>query len=470
MIRRYLMALRVGLMLLDGMMAVGVFVIVAALRFIDGGMGTLLEALGGVPLWLAAGAFAVVWVVALWASGLYQLEVRWRIWSEVRDVARATLAVLAFTLSTLFIVKGTDVSRLFLAFLFIAQPTVTLAGRLVLRAVFESVRRRGHDPRFMLVAGTGKLAQDFAEWVERHAGLGVRIVGHLVVPGEVETAVTRPVLGTIDDIEAIFHSHVIDEVAVCLPATAAGYLEPIVGLAASEGKTVRVATDPVEEILPGAVHEEIDGLVLRSLVHDGQREMGLIVKRAMDIAGAALGLVVFGPIILATALAIRVSDGRPVLFGQTRIGLNGRPFTMYKFRTMVPDAEAQLNAIMHLNERSGAAFKVREDPRITRVGRWIRKTSIDELPQLWNVLNGSMSLVGPRPPLPREVAEYDIWHRRRLSMKPGITGLWQIEARHEPDFNRWVEHDLLYIDGWSIWLDLKIMLRTIPALVMHSGH
>ncbi len=128
-----------------------------------------------------------------------------------------------------------------------------------------------------------------------------------------------------------------------------------------------------------------------------------------------------------------------------------------------------METVRHLNERSRVAFKATNDPRITRMGSWLRKTSIDELPQLWNVLTGSMSLVGPRPPLPSEVVEYDIWHRRRLSMKPGITGLWQVEARHEPDFDRWVEHDLVYIDGWSIWLDVKILLRTVPALLAHGG-
>ena len=137
---------------------------------------------------------------------------------------------------------------------------------------------------------------------------------------------------------------------------------------------------------------------------------------------------------------------------------------------MVVDAEERLDEVRHLNERNGAAFKATNDPRITPIGRFLRTTSIDELPQLWNVLTGSMSLVGPRPPLPDEVAEYDVWHRRRLSMKPGITGLWQVEARHEPDFDRWVEHDLVYIDGWSIWLDLKILARTVPALLAHGGH
>jgi lipopolysaccharide/colanic/teichoic acid biosynthesis glycosyltransferase len=157
-------------------------------------------------------------------------------------------------------------------------------------------------------------------------------------------------------------------------------------------------------------------------------------------------------------------DGRPVLFAQTRVGLHGRTFRVLKFRTMVPDAEARQAQLEALNEIDGHAFKLADDPRLTRSGRILRAASLDELPQLWNVIRGEMSLVGPRPPLPREVAGYDLWHRRRLSMKPGITGLWQVQARREEQFDRWVELDISYIDRWSIWLDLKIMLRTIPAM------
>jgi lipopolysaccharide/colanic/teichoic acid biosynthesis glycosyltransferase len=169
------------------------------------------------------------------------------------------------------------------------------------------------------------------------------------------------------------------------------------------------------------------------------------------------------------AVGVRVRDGAPVLFRQTRIGEHGRPFKVVKFRTMAVDAEERLSELEALNEIQGHAFKVTHDPRVTRTGRFLRALSLDELPQLWNVLRGEMSLVGPRPPLPREVDGYDIWHRRRLSMKPGITGLWQVAARREPEFDRWVRMDLEYIDRWSLWLDLKIMARTIPAVIGHEG-
>lgn len=461
------MALRVGLMLVDAVSAVVVFLLVSFLRFSDGNPSQMWE-LVGIDIRLAASLFALTWVGALWYLGLYALRARWRLLSEAKDIAKATLVVVALTLSGLFALKLEDVSRLFLLLLFGTQPVVTLTGRAVMRWWFAALRRQGYDTRYMLVAGTGTLAQSFADQVASHPGLGMRVIGHLAIPGEVRL-VSRPILGTVDDIEEIFHSRIVDEVAVCLPPTAAHYLEPITGLAAGEGKTVRIPLDPGEELLPNAHHEEFEGFLVRSLVHDGHREVGLVVKRVIDIVGAVAGLLILSPILAITAVLVGVRQGSPVLFRQTRIGLQGRPFTIYKFRTMIRGAEDRLDEVRHLNERQRVTFKATNDPRITPIGRWLRKTSIDELPQLWNVLNGTMSLVGPRPPLPGEVVEYDIWHRRRLSMKPGITGLWQVEARSEGDFDRWVERDLVYIDGWSIWLDLKILLRTVPAVLNREG-
>ena len=193
------------------------------------------------------------------------------------------------------------------------------------------------------------------------------------------------------------------------------------------------------------------------------------MKRALDLTVAAAALVVLSPLLAIVAAWIRVRDGSAVLFRQTRIGVHGRPFKVVKFRTMVPNAEELLTELDEQNEIQGQAFKITDDPRVTRTGRLLRALSIDELPQLWNVLRGEMSLVGPRPPLPSEVADYDVWHRRRLSMKPGITGLWQVAARREPEFDRWVRMDLEYIDRWSLWLDLKIMARTIPAVITQQG-
>jgi exopolysaccharide biosynthesis polyprenyl glycosylphosphotransferase len=468
MIRRHLMTLRLALMLGDGVTAALVFLFVSFVRFGNTGW-TGIWSRSGIDIRMAAIVFGIGWVVALWYFGLYRLRARWRLRTEAKDIARSTLLVAALTLSILFVFKQQDVSRLFLLSLFTAQPLVTLGSRGILRLGFSELRRRGHNARYMLVVGTGRLAQDFADLVEARAGLGIHVIGHVSVPGEDVFPVTRPILGTIDAIERIFHTNIVDEVAACLPRELAAYLEPVASLAADEGKTVRIPVDPRDGALLNAREEEFEGLLIRSLVHDGHREVGLAIKRVIDVFGAAAGLVILSPLMLGAALAIRLRDGSPVLFRQTRVGLHGRHFTIVKFRTMAPDAEGRLEEVAHLNELSGAAFKVTDDPRLSRLGRTLRRTSIDELPQLWNVLKGEMSLVGPRPPLPSEVVEYDIWHRRRLSMKPGITGLWQVEMRQEPSFDRWVELDLNYIDRWTLWLDLRILLRTMPSVLMARG-
>jgi exopolysaccharide biosynthesis polyprenyl glycosylphosphotransferase len=462
------MALRLGLMVADGVSATVVFLLVSLARFGDGQWLGIWQQLG-IDIRLAAALFGIAWVASLWYHGLYRLRARWRLETEALDILRATVLVAALALSGLFVLKRVDVSRLFLLTLFVVQPLVTFGGRAILRAGFGRLRRRGYNARYMLVVGAGRLAQDFADRVESRGVLGIRVIGHLSVPGEQKDVVTRPIVGTVDEIASTFHSETVEEVAVCLEPGSAAYLEPVIRLAADEGKTVRVPIDPLGGALAGASEEEFEGMVIRSLAHDGQREMGFALKRLIDIGGALVGIVVLSPLLLAVAAWIRLAEGPPVLFRQTRIGLHGRPFTIYKFRTMVPDAEDRLQEVAHLNERSAVAFKAANDPRITRIGRTLRRSSIDELPQLLNVLVGHMSLVGPRPPLPSEVNLYDIWHRRRLSMKPGITGLWQVEARGEGDFDRWVERDLSYIDRWTLWLDVQILARTIPAMLRGEG-
>jgi exopolysaccharide biosynthesis polyprenyl glycosylphosphotransferase len=225
----------------------------------------------------------------------------------------------------------------------------------------------------------------------------------------------------------------------------------------------------LEHTLSNGRVEEVDGIPIYSIVTGPDRVLGLIAKRLLDIAGAAALIVILSPVMLAIGAAIRLNSAGGVLFRQRRVGLHGRTFEVLKFRTMHEGAEERLTELMELNEIRGHAFKLTADPRVTRVGRWLRRTSLDELPQLWNVLRGEMSLVGPRPPLVSEVQGYDVWHRRRLSMKPGMTGLWQVRARTEQDFDRWVETDLEYIDSWSLWLDLRIILRTIPAVLNREG-
>ena len=477
MTRRHLMTLRLLLMLGDGVSALLVFLYVSILRFEpEGGAKWSV----GIHPGVFALAFAVIWIGVFWALGMYRLRVRWSLLAEARDIAKATLVAVAVTLSLLFILHQDNVSRLFLAILFVAQPIVTLGSRALLRHWFDVLRRGGRNKTHMVVAGTGGLAQTFADRIERHPALGIKVVGHLSVVDSAirgrrtddvieQVTVTRPILGSVDEMQAIFHSQIVDEVAVCLPPAASHFLEPIIAVAADEGKTVRVPRDPEEGVLSGSLQEEFEGFLVRSVIHDGQRDLGLAIKRVVDVLLATATAVALSPIWIATALLIWQRDGRPILFQQTRVGRHGRTFSMFKFRTMVADAEDQHAALADQNYVQGPAFKIKDDPRVTALGRLLRRTSIDELPQLLNVLVGDMSLVGPRPALPREVEKYDIWHRRRLSMRPGITGLWQVERRLNTHFDERAELDLKYIDQWSTWSDIRILLRTVPAVLSRTG-
>jgi exopolysaccharide biosynthesis polyprenyl glycosylphosphotransferase len=468
LIRRYNTVLRLGLLAADALSAFVLFLLISMVQFGDGWVTTWQNA-GFDPLAIAI-AYSAAWVGALWLHNLYRMRSRWSIRSEVRDVLRADLLLAVATFSALFLFKLPTVSRRFLITLFVIQVIVTLASRISIRLALRALRDRGYNSRYMLIVGTGQPARSFADRVERHRELGLRVIGHLALASDVAGPTAsgrvgpRPILGTVDDIEEILHGRVVDEVAICLSAEHVALVEPITRLCEEEGRIVRIPLGDLGLTLPGGRVEDFDGIPLLSLVYGPDRIVALIGKRLLDVGLGTLALVILAPVMALVALAVATVDGGPVLFRQTRVGLHGRPFEVTKFRTMLPDAEGRLDELQAHNEIRGPAFKLTNDPRLTRTGRILRATSLDELPQIWNVLLGEMSLVGPRPPLPREVEDYDLWHRRRLSMKPGITGLWQVQGRREEDFDRWVELDLAYIDRWSIWLDFKIMARTIPAM------
>ena len=464
MIRRHATIFRLTLAAADALSALGLFLLVSVFRFGPNWQETWRNA--EVDPFAAASIYAAVWVALLWVLGMYRLRARWQLRTEILDVGRAGVLIGLLAFSVLFVFKLPDVSRLFLLTLFVAQIVLTIGSRAWIRWLLRELRDRGYNTRYMLVVGTGREARRFADRVERHRELGLRIIGFLSVdPGAPTMIDHRPVLGALDDIEEVLHGRIVDEVAVCLGDEHMQRIESIARLCEEEGKIVRIPLDDVPVGLPGGRVEDFDRGKVLSLVYGPDRVAGMVVKRLLDISLSGFALLLLMPLFAIVAAAIIALDGRPVLFRQTRVGLHGRPFLVVKFRTMVPDAEDRLAELVEHNEIKGHAFKMTDDPRQSRTGRVLRRTSIDELPQLWNVLRGEMSIVGPRPPLPREVADYDLWHRRRLSMKPGITGLWQVAARGDADFDRWVALDLAYIDRWSVWLDLKIMLRTIPAML-----
>jgi exopolysaccharide biosynthesis polyprenyl glycosylphosphotransferase len=484
MVRQHITALRIGLMSADGLSAIAVFIVVSIFR-LGPSQWQASWAAAGIDGLLLAVLYGFGWVAVLWLFGLYRLRVRWSARTEVTDVARAVLLLAVVTFVLLFWLKLPNVSRLFLLILFPSQLVLTVASRFALRWAFGAARARGLNSRFILIVGTGRSAQAFADRIESRREMGLHVIGHLAERRDVEAAPmaadgwaasldgipapSRPILGSVEDIEDILHSRIVDEVAICLPASQLPLVEPITRLCEDEGRIVRIPTNKTGLTLPGARIEDFDGIRVMSLVYGPDRTLGLLGKRTLDVVLAIVGLVLLSPVFLVIAAVMALSEGRPILFRQVRVGLHGRPFSIVKFRTMTRDAEARYDDVVALSDTRGPAFKMTNDPRITGIGRVLRKTSIDELPQLWNVLLGEMSIVGPRPAPPREVADYDVWHRRRLAMKPGITGLWQVEARFDEEFDHRANLDLTYIDRWSIWLDLKIIARTIPAVVANPG-
>jgi exopolysaccharide biosynthesis polyprenyl glycosylphosphotransferase len=463
MIRRYAFWFRALLIGADALVAVGLLVGLSAWRFGDDWAVWWREIVPVPEVFLAL--YALTWVTVLTVNGLYRPRARWSLRSEAWSVLRATVVMTLITLSVLFLFHLPDVSRLLLLVLFPAQAVATIVLRAVIRSLLVRERRHGRNLRFVLVLGAGPRAVAFATKLEAHAELGLRIAGFL----DDDDAYTVPPrwqrLGTLSDLERVLHERVVDEVAICLPFSLWERIDAIATICEEEGKIVRIPMDVLDRAISAGRVEELDGTPVFSLVSGPDRALALAAKRLLDVAGAVVGLVLLSPVLLIIALAIRLDSGGPVLFRQGRVGLHGRPFRVAKFRSMVADAEARQPEMAASNELSGPVFKMQRDPRVTRVGRFLRRTSLDELPQLWNVLVGQMSLVGPRPPLRSEVADYDVWHRRRLSMKPGMTGLWQVRGRRDPEFDRWVEADLEYIDRWSLWLDLTILVRTIPAAV-----
>jgi len=294
---------------------------------------------------------------------------------------------------------------------------------------------------------------------------GLRPIGLLLPPGQaVPPDCPVPVLGDYGQLLDVLHDRVVDQLAVTAPLDDPG-LRPVVETAIREGKGVWLLLDAFGSRLMG---RSPGGQLIALSPH--RDATSLAVKRGFDLVVAGVGLLLALPALLLCAVLIKFDDPRgTVLFRQPRVGLHGRQFTCYKLRSMVRDAEARRRALLAHNEMDGPVFKIRNDPRITSIGHVLRKYSLDEVPQLWDVLRGDMSLVGPRPPLPDEVRQYEPDFRRRLAFRPGLTCLWQVSGRNSVDFNGWMELDLAYVDNWSIWLDLQILARTIPTVLFGSG-
>ena len=406
-----------------------------------------------------------------------------RLYSSVRRLSYPDIFIKLFDVqlvggvivaSFIYLFDGRNFSRtLFVVFILISFGLL-LTEKLLLRYGLGFLRKKGFNIRNLLIVGTRDKAQQFHRLVEEHADWGLRVVGFLQAledePLQKEIK-GHLVLGYAHELVAICKQHPVDEVVFCLPRdlflNAEDYLRDLEEL----GITVRMVLDFYEarhskrEL--SFFHDEIPILTFHTKSLDAQQ---LAIKRTMDIAGSLIGLSLTAILFPFIASAIKFDSKGPLFFGQKRVGESGRTFKCWKFRSMYIDAEERKKELLAQNEMSGAIFKIKNDPRITKVGHLLRKTSLDELPQFWNVLRGEMSLVGTRPPTPDEVLQYENWHRRRISIKPGISGLWQVSGRNQiEDFDEIVRLDLNYIDNWSIWLDVKILLKTLRVVFLRQG-
>jgi exopolysaccharide biosynthesis polyprenyl glycosylphosphotransferase len=359
---------------------------------------------------------------------------------------------------------------------FVVVTLIGIVSRLALRVILLSARRSGYNYRFLLVIGANSRSREVAGKIDGKPELGYKIVGFVAETPEAmaewpeSSPGGREVLGLLSNLRDILIGERVDEVIVCLPVDARfSDITMIVQHARDLGIVVRLMPEFADGTLLRNLHvEEFEDEYVVTLFRE-QMLLQLLLKRLIDTALSLVVLIILCPLMAAVAILIKLTSPGPVLFVQNRVGMNQRQFRLYKFRSMVADAEARKRELAHLNERDGPAFKIENDPRITRIGRFIRKTSIDELPQLFNVLSGEMSLVGPRPPLPDEVKKYEWMFRKRLSVKPGITCIWQISGRNNVSFDRWMQMDHEYIENWSFWLDLKILAKTVPAVLLSRG-
>ena len=392
-------------------------------------------------------------------------------WKESFDAFKASLLGSLLVNALGFFIETNLARKELFIFFTVTCVGLTVVYRMVLRWLLEEVRRRGRNLRNVLIVGTNSRARNFAHLLQSRPELGFSVLGFVdedwpgLQKAMRETDIER--VADFDDLDQYIRDHAVDEVLVALPfSTSYRESSRIVSLCEEQGITVRFISQFFDLRLAKAKIEMFeDEPVLTLKTHQMEGWQGL-AKRTLDITASFVLLVLLIPLFIVVAIALKIfSPGGPVFFVQHRIGLNKRQFPLIKFRTMVPNAEALLAKIEHLNEVSGPVFKIREDPRITPLGQFLRKSSIDELPQLINVFLGHMSLVGPRPLPLRDVEGFDQdKHRRRFSVRPGITCYWQVMGRSSIPFEEWMTLDLKYIDEWNLWLDLKILLQTIPVV------
>lgn len=417
----------------------------------------------------------VIWHLAFMANGLYDSKRMSSIWDELKAMSRAISQATAIIL-LLGAILGVDITLYLVVCFWLISFASNAAYRLSLRLFLAYVRTRGMNRRYMVIVGTNERALRFFRQIASKPELGYRIIGFADDEwSEMNVFFNKTGVPRIADLwglESYLRQNTVDEVAVFLPMRSRyAQARRILAVCQEQGVIARFPSSVFDvQTTSEARTEEFEGEAVTSFYTGSLHGWPVAIKRMLDITLSAALLILFLPLFAVVAILIRLTSPGPVFFTQPRLGLNKRRFTMIKFRTMVAGADKMVDSVAHLNNETGAAFKIRRDPRITALGKVLRKTSIDELPQLWNVLKGDMSLVGPRPFLNWEYERIQSPEiKRRFSVKPGLTGLWQVSGRNDVGFEKRIQLDLEYIDTWSLMLDCRLLVKTIPAVLLGKG-
>ncbi|MGQ0600788.1 MAG: sugar transferase [Anaerolineales bacterium] len=414
-------------------------------------------------------AYTGLMLIFMTVDGVYTAQRGGSWFTEVYRIVNATTTVGVILFAVVSLIRPLVYSRLMILWAILFTITLLSVARLMQRWIRAELRRRGIGVARVLIVGAGELGRTVMRTIVANPALGYQIVGFVDDnPSKAELGRYKN-YGSLEHVEELLRSEPVDEVLITLPWMYQRKIAGLVRACERVGVRARVVPDIFQLSLSRLDVDDIGGIPLIGIKEATISRAGRLIKRGLDVLFAALVLLLAGPFMLLAALLIRLESPGAALFKQTRIGEKGQSFTIYKFRSMRQGAEEQQDALWQLNEASGPLFKIKDDPRVTFLGRLLRRTSFDEVPQFINVLRGEMSIVGPRPALPVEVAQYQHWHLQRLEVQPGITGLWQISGRSDLTFDEGCLLDIYYIENWSLALDIIIMLRTIPRVLFGSG-
>lgn len=422
----------------------------------------------------------IAWYISFKWMGMYMSYRQQAFWQFFVVILKSCFMGMVLVGIAMYLMHIQGVSRLLMGIFFMLNICLLTLSKYIIFKTLEKIRTDGFNTRNILIVGSEDRACQVIEAVEKYKATGYRVLGCFELE---EKDLGKPVygnhkvIGLIRDLETYLRNNIVDELIFAMPLKMIKKGDRYMVLAESMGIKVRIIPDwelhylMYRPDIATIQFEEFLGVYNMALQSTPQNEGKLLIKNAFDVSSAAFLILVLSPFFIAIGLAIKIFSKGPVLYKQERLGMNGRRFQVYKFRTMVKNADELLKELAEMNEADGPVFKIKNDPRIIPyVGSFLRKTSLDELPQLFNVIKGEMSLVGPRPPIPKEVDEYSVWHRRRLSMKPGITCLWQIAPRrNDLSFEDWMKLDLKYIDTWSLFNDFKILVLTARAVLTGAG-